>query len=245
MQTAVNRKLYEGMFLVDSAQAANWDETKATIEDILKRGDSEIVELKKWDDRQLAYEIDRKGRGTYILCYFNADCEKINAIEKGVQLSEKILRVLILSTEQMTADDIAKDTPTMKAEREAATAEEARVARIADAEAKAKEALDQVAAEGSDATAESSSVEAVAVTVDAEAKVEEAVAVAVDAETTEEVGEVAPDSVAKVEEDVAVPIDIGTETAAGSEASEAVEGSDVVEASAEGESEDPKEQDAP
>ena len=231
MQTAVNRKLYEGMFLVDSAQAANWDETKATIEDILKRGDSEIVELKKWDDRQLAYEIDRKGRGTYILCYFNADCEKINAIEKGVQLSEKILRVLILSTEQMTADDIAKDTPTMKAEREAATAEEARVARIADAEAQAKEALDQVAAEGSDATAESSSVEAVAVTVDAE--------------TTEDVGEVAPDSVAKVEEDVAVPIDIGTETAAGSEASEAVEGSDVVEASAEGESEDPKEQDAP
>jgi small subunit ribosomal protein S6 len=137
METAVNRKLYEGMFLVDSAQAADWDATKTIIENVLKKADAEIVEIKKWDDRRLAYEIHGKGRATYILSYFKVDGEKIQDIEKSVQLSEQIMRVLILSTEQMTAEDMGRDTPASQAEKEAATAEEARAARVAEAAAKA------------------------------------------------------------------------------------------------------------
>ena len=133
METVVNRKLYEGMFLVDSAQAADWDATKAVIEGVLKRADAEIVEMEKWDDRRLAYEVDGKARGTYILSYFNADCDKIQEVEKAVQLSEQIMRVLILNTEQMSEDDMKKDTPIVKAEKEAAAADEAKAARIADA----------------------------------------------------------------------------------------------------------------
>ena len=45
---------------------------------------------------------------------------QIRDIEKTVQLSEKILRVLILSAEHMTAEDIEKDTPAMKSEKEQA-----------------------------------------------------------------------------------------------------------------------------
>jgi len=59
----------------------------------------------------------------YILCYFRADGEKIQEIERAVQLSERIMRVLILSAEQMTAEDIEKDTPVTRAEREAAAGE--------------------------------------------------------------------------------------------------------------------------
>jgi len=150
METAVNRRLYEGMFLVDSAKAADWDATKATLENVLKKANAEIVDMKKWDDRRLAYEIDGKVRGAYILCYFKADGEKIQDIEKAVQLSEQIMRVLILSTEQMTAEDMGKDTPAARAENEAAAAEEARVARVAEAAAKAAEAAEQAASEQKD-----------------------------------------------------------------------------------------------
>ena len=135
MEIAVNRKLYEGMFLVDSAQAADWDGTTTTIKNILKKADAEIVDMKKWDDRRLAYEIDRKIRGTYILCYFKVDAEKIQDIEKAVQLSERIMRVLILSTDQMTAEDMAKDTPAEKARKEAAGGEQTGAVRVAEAAA--------------------------------------------------------------------------------------------------------------
>jgi small subunit ribosomal protein S6 len=113
------KKLYEGMFLVDSAKAASdWDGVNAAINKILEKAEAEIVSMRKWDDRRLAYDIRSTGRGTYLLCYFRADGQKIQGIEKAVQFSENIIRVLILSTEKMTIEDVEKDTPATKAEKE-------------------------------------------------------------------------------------------------------------------------------
>ncbi len=131
METVV-RKLYEAMFLVDSAQAQNWDAIITTITTILEKAEAEIVSTKKWDDRKLAYEINGKTRGTYVLCYFRADGERIRDIERDVQLSERIMRVLILSPETREKQDIEsdlisqkdgemgtqKDTPAMQVEKE-------------------------------------------------------------------------------------------------------------------------------
>ena len=98
------------MFLVDSALAtADWEGTLASVENILKRADAEVVSLRKWDERKLAYDIGHKSRGTYILSYFKADTQRISGIEKDVQLSEKIMRVLILTTEGRPQDMIDRD----------------------------------------------------------------------------------------------------------------------------------------
>ena len=120
METVTNR-LYEAMFLVDSSLAAqDWDGILGTIEGILKKAEAEIVALKKWGDKRLAYEIDHKARGTYILCYFKADGGRIGDIERDVRLSERIMRVLILSTEGRAPRDIEKDTvETLAEDREA------------------------------------------------------------------------------------------------------------------------------
>lgn len=110
-------KLYEAMFLVDSSQAgADWEGIEANIKNILERAKAEVVSLKKWDERTLAYEIKRQSRGTYILCYFRAESDKITGIERDVQLSEQILRVLILSAEGRE-QDIQKETPATMAEK--------------------------------------------------------------------------------------------------------------------------------
>lgn len=128
----VTRKLYEAMFLVDSALAAqDWDGVLGTIKGVLERAEAEVVSLRKWGDRRLAYEIDRKTRGTYILCYFRTDGPRIGNIERDVQLSERIMRLLILSTENRTAEDIEKDTPAALAEdREAEAAHEVEVEQV-------------------------------------------------------------------------------------------------------------------
>ena len=110
METITKKRLYEGMFLIDSALAASdWDGVLAAIKNVLERADAEIVCLRKWSERRLAYEIDHKARGAYILCYFRADSHRIQGIEKDVQLSENIMRVLILSTEDRPAEVIDKD----------------------------------------------------------------------------------------------------------------------------------------
>ncbi len=104
------KRLYEGMFLVDSALAtADWDGTLAMIENILKRADAEVVAIRKWGERKLAYDIEHKQRGTYILAYFKVDGRRVSGIEKDVQLSEKVMRCLILTTEKRPPEMIEAD----------------------------------------------------------------------------------------------------------------------------------------
>jgi len=139
LETAVKR-LYEGMFLVDTALAAqDWQVILDEVQRIMDRAEAEVVSLKKWDERRLCYDIQKKSRGTYILVYFNCETSKIGGIERDVQLSELITRVLVLRTDRMSPEDLEKLTPL-----EAVAAEEAERAATAEerAEAAAKAAAD-------------------------------------------------------------------------------------------------------
>jgi len=132
LETAVKR-LYEGMFLVDTALAAqDWQVILDEVQRIMDRAEAEVVSLKKWDERRLCYDIQKKSRGTYILVYFNCETSKIGGIERDVQLSELITRVLVLRTDRMSPEDLEKLTPL-----EAVAAEEAERAAAAEARAEA------------------------------------------------------------------------------------------------------------
>ncbi len=162
METEVKR-LYEGMFLVDTALAAqDWQKILDEIKRVLDRAEAEVVSQKKWDERRLCYEVNKKSRGTYILTYFNCDTSKIGGIERDVQLSELITRVLVLRTERMTPEDLEKLTPL-----EAVAAEEAERAVAAEAAAEAKA---KAAAEAAAAAPPEEEVEAEAVPAEAEAE---------------------------------------------------------------------------
>ncbi len=175
----VVKRLYEGMFLVDSGDAASdWDGVIKSIEKVISRAEGEVVSLRKWDERRLAYDVNGKGRGTYILVYFNVDPLRITSIERDVQLSEQITRVLVLRTDRMSQEDIDRPTPAMAVEIAAAKA----------AEAKEKAAEEKAAAEAA-AQAEADSGDAAASEADQPAEatvVEEVAEVAQDAAGAEE-----------------------------------------------------------
>jgi ribosomal protein S6 len=103
------------MFLIDPALVnSDWNGVTSSIKEALKKADAEVVILKIWAERKLAYEINHKSRGTYVLCYFRADSKKIHLIERAVQLSEKFMRVLILSAENRSLEDIEKESALQK-----------------------------------------------------------------------------------------------------------------------------------
>ena len=115
----ITKQLYEGMFLVDVAKASSdWDGVISTITKILERSEAEILSIKKWDDRKLAYDIKGQSRGVYILCYFKVDGTRVHEIEKNLRLSEQVMRLLILNAELMTQEEMERETPAAKAEKE-------------------------------------------------------------------------------------------------------------------------------
>ncbi|MDX9911021.1 MAG: 30S ribosomal protein S6 [Phycisphaerales bacterium] len=103
---ADNKRAYEAMFLLSQGTAADLRGAIDHINELLTRCQAEVVAMKKWDERRLAYEIDKQKRGTYILAYFYAPTGMVQQLERDCNISEKIMRVLILSAEHLTEEEM-------------------------------------------------------------------------------------------------------------------------------------------
>lgn len=98
------KRQYEGMFLFDPAFAGDFKNAEDEVRRIMDRADAEILMCRRWDERKLAYEIRGRKRGVYVLTYFNADPSKIKPMERDAQLSERILRLLVLRADGITQE---------------------------------------------------------------------------------------------------------------------------------------------
>ena len=97
---------YEAMFLIGQAAAADLRSVIDHINEILTRGHAEVLAMRKWDERRLAYEIRKQKRGFYILTYFKAPGGQLAHIERDCNLSEKVLRAMILRADHLTDDEM-------------------------------------------------------------------------------------------------------------------------------------------
>jgi small subunit ribosomal protein S6 len=97
---------YEGMFLFPQASTANLQEAVDHITDILHRAEAEVISLKKWDERRLAFDIKGNKRGVYFLVYFKARATQIANIERDCNYSEKLLRSMITRADHLTVDQM-------------------------------------------------------------------------------------------------------------------------------------------
>ncbi|MDF1809525.1 MAG: 30S ribosomal protein S6 [Phycisphaerales bacterium] len=105
--TEVRTGVYEGMFLATQAAAASFGDLIEHINTIFERANAEVISMKKWDERRLAYEMDKQKRGVYILTYFNCPTDMVAHLERDVQISDKLLRVLVTSAEHLSEEEIA------------------------------------------------------------------------------------------------------------------------------------------
>jgi small subunit ribosomal protein S6 len=123
---------YEGMFVLNQTVAADFGGAIEHIREVLTRAGATILGMKKWDERRFAYEIQKQKRGVYILVFFSCPAPNLAVIERSCNLSEKILRTLIvradhLSVDEMRAADAQKELEVearLRAERPASAADE-------------------------------------------------------------------------------------------------------------------------
>jgi small subunit ribosomal protein S6 len=101
---------YEGLFLFPQAAITNLQGAVDHIKMLLERAGAQIISLRKWEERRLAYEIKGNKRGVYFIVYFKARASKMTSLDRDCNLSEELLRVMItradhLPLEQMEAAD--------------------------------------------------------------------------------------------------------------------------------------------
>jgi small subunit ribosomal protein S6 len=102
-------KIYEGMFLLDNqAVRADWRAAKGTVTAALEKHGGQVVSARRWDERKLAYPIRGRRRGTYLLSYYNMDGEALDGLRRELEITESVLRYLILQAEAVPEGEIEK-----------------------------------------------------------------------------------------------------------------------------------------
>lgn len=109
-------KLYEGMFIIDNTIAnADWDAAAKQVSDILENRGAEVIKSEKWEERKLAYKLKGHKRGTYLLIYFKAPPDSVTPIKRDLQLSDNVLRSLIVKIDKIK-EPVTKGTEKPKEE---------------------------------------------------------------------------------------------------------------------------------
>ncbi|MHC4947592.1 MAG: 30S ribosomal protein S6, partial [Planctomycetota bacterium] len=103
--TSVNT--YEGLFLFPHSVSGNLQAAVDHLTELLDRAGAEVLSLRKWDERKLAYEIKGNKRGVYFLVYFKAATDRLQGLDRDCNLSEQLLRAMMIRADHVPADQIS------------------------------------------------------------------------------------------------------------------------------------------
>jgi small subunit ribosomal protein S6 len=92
---------YEAIYIIDSAlEEGPRKELIAKFNDLVSANGGEMQKVDEWGKRRLAYTIDYKTDGYYVLLHFASQPELPRELERNLQNNESILRYLIVKLEQ-------------------------------------------------------------------------------------------------------------------------------------------------
>lgn len=104
---------YETMLLVEPTVAAKeWDKVIAEVDRVAKRNSATVVSVTKWGERKLAYPVKRNNRATYVVAYLQVDDKSVGKIRSDFQLSDVVIRHLLVRHDGEPRKEPPKDFET-------------------------------------------------------------------------------------------------------------------------------------
>ena len=101
--------VYEGMFILDPAKYSRDPAGSAQqITDLITQFGGTVLAARLWDERKLAYPIKGHKKGVYWLTYFRMPGEQLTALERQCEISDDIIRKLVLRIDDRIADALVQ-----------------------------------------------------------------------------------------------------------------------------------------
>jgi small subunit ribosomal protein S6 len=99
------RNVYEAMFILDSNRfGRDPDGVSGQLAELIQKSGGEILVSRLWEERRLAYPIKGQRKGTYWLIYVGLDSLQLAGLRRQFDISESILRFLILKINPRIVD---------------------------------------------------------------------------------------------------------------------------------------------
>ncbi len=93
-------KKYEVMFIIDpTLEDAQKDATVETVKGIIA-SEGEVENVDVWGMRKLAYPIQKKNEGYYVVIDFSAETELPKELDRRLRISDNVIRHMIISKEE-------------------------------------------------------------------------------------------------------------------------------------------------
>ena len=103
------KNFYESMFIVDVTDGE--DAVKASVEKfvgLINANSETVYEVNEWGKRRLAYPINDKPEGYYVVVTFKADPEFPAEFERLANIDENILRSMVIRLENEPTVKVAE-----------------------------------------------------------------------------------------------------------------------------------------
>jgi small subunit ribosomal protein S6 len=90
-------KKYEIMYIIDPATTEEQKaEVMTYVDNALKTAGAQDLATEKWGDRKLAYPINKKSTGFYVLTAFQAEGTNLTEVETKLNINENMMRYIIV-----------------------------------------------------------------------------------------------------------------------------------------------------
>jgi len=101
--------VYEGMFILDATKFARDPAgLSQLVANLITQFGGTILAARLWDERKLAYPIKGHRKGVYWLTYFKMDGGNVAQLERQCEITDDIVRKLILKVEPRMADALVQ-----------------------------------------------------------------------------------------------------------------------------------------
>ena len=102
---------YEGMFLFGSGASQDLTGAQTIVRGMIEKHGGEVLVLKKWDERKLAYELNKQKRGVYVIAFFKAPTTALAPLDRDVRLSEDVVRAMVTEADHLTQAEMEAVEP--------------------------------------------------------------------------------------------------------------------------------------
>ena len=93
---------YEGVFIINPDLNADASKGVVTqVQELVAKNGGRVEGLQEWGKRRLAYKINKKQEGHYVILNFQLDSKHAKKLEQGLRLNDNLLRYLLVNKDDL------------------------------------------------------------------------------------------------------------------------------------------------
>ena len=109
---------YETLFVVHPEKGPRIKEFVERFKKVIEGQAGTLAHVEEWGLRDLAYRIQKQGKGFYTLLQYQSSARAVEELERNLKLTDGVLRYLTVRSDEetQTLDHNAVESPSEKAE---------------------------------------------------------------------------------------------------------------------------------